>query len=404
MPWKECTLVSERWEFVELASRPGANVAALCRRFGISRKTGYKWLDRHRKATACPRTPPQAVLADRSRRPRRSPGRCCEQVEQAVLAVRARHPAWGGRKIRAVLHREGMADPPAASTITQILRRHHQLGSDDGEATGPAAWQRFEHPRPNDLWQMDFKGDFSLANGRRCYPLTVLDDHSRYNLALRACADQQRVTVKQALTATFERYGLPRRMVMDNGSPWGGPEGGHTRLTVWLLRLDIGVSHGRPYHPQTQGKDERFHRTLGLELLRDQAFDDHAHTQNRFDAWRPVYNFQRPHEALGMMPPAQRYQPSPRPMPATLPPIEYPAGDAVRKVQDGGWISYRGQDWRLPQAFRGEQVGLRPTERDGVLSVHFARHVIAELDLVENRVSFAGGASARYARSAAASE
>jgi transposase InsO family protein len=393
MPWKELSLVSQRLEFVKLAEGEATNVAALCRRFQISRKTGYKWLARHRDGGA-------EALDDRSRRPRRSPTRCEPPMERQVLAVRRLHPAWGGRKIRSVLKNQGVADPPAASTITEILRRHGVLNAEEAWAPSPAAWQRFEHPRPNDLWQMDFKGHFGLANGSRCHPLTVLDDHSRYNLVLQACGDQTTATVKRQLTTAFERYGLPRRMLMDNGSPWGDcAQTRYTPLTVWLLRLDVGVSHGRPYHPQTQGKEERFHRTLSVELLREQAFDDHAHAQRGFDAWRPTYNFQRPHEALGMLTPAQRYQPSRRSMPATLPSIEYPRGDTVRKVQEGGRISYRGRTWRLPKAFRGEPVALRPTDRDAVLAVYYVGHQIAELDLHQNRVSSAGAASARSAHS-----
>lgn len=393
MPWKELSLMSQRLEFVKLAEAEGANVAQLCRRFGISRKTGYKWLARHRSGGV-------AALADRPRRPRRRPTQCEPRMARRVLEVRERHPAWGGRKIRRVLANQGVPDPPAASTITQILRRHGVLNDDPASPSAPAAWQRFEHERSNDLWQMDFKGHFGLANGSRCHPLTVLDDHSRYSLVLDACADQKTATVKRQLTAAFERYGLPRRMLMDNGSPWGDcAETRFTPLTVWLLRLDVGVSHGRPYHPQTQGKEERFHRTLKAELLREQAFDDHAHAQHGFDSWRPTYNFERPHEALGMLTPAERYEPSKRSMPAKLPPIEYPSDDAVRKVQSGGHISYAGQTWRLPKAFRGEPVALRPTDRDGLLAVYYVRHQIAELNLHENCVSSAGAASARSAHS-----
>lgn len=394
MTWKECGIVSLREEFVALASSRGANRSLLCRRFGISRKTGYKWLKRAEGGGS---------MLDRSRRPHRSPARTPASVASAVLAVREAHPAWGGRKIRAVLRRGGGEGVPAASTITAILHRAGRI--DPAQSQARQGWQRFEHRHPNDLWQMDFKGHFALVDGSRCHPLTVLDDHSRYNLALRACVDEQHATVQAALRQLFRCYGLPRRMLMDNGAPWGnGPEQPLTRLGVWLLRLEIAISHGRPYHPQTQGKDERFHRTLQLELLRDQAFDDPRHTQDHFDRFRHTYNHDRPHEALGLATPAERYTASPRSFPESLPPIVYPPGDIVRKVQQGGWISYRGRPLRLPKALHGEPVALRPTAADGVLAVVYASHELGTLDLTESEPRLARGGSGRCAPSTAAGE
>jgi transposase InsO family protein len=365
--------MSLRNEFVALARLPDANLAQLARQFGISRKTAYKWLDRF--AAGGP-----TALSDRSRRPRVSPARTPDTLEQLVLQLRAQHPAWGGRKLRARLHALGHADVPAASTITAILRRHGCL---DGPRAGqPRDWQRFEHPAPNDLWQMDFKGHFGLTSGGRCHPLTVLDDHSRYALGLIACPDEQTDTVRNALTALFGRYGLPRRMLMDNGSPWGD-DGSHpwTPLTVWLLRLGVAVSHGRPYHPQTQGKDERFHRTLTTEVLSRWTFSDLPDCQQRFDPWRQVYNHERPHEALGLAVPASRYRVSPRPFPATLPPVTYEATDIVRQVQEGGRFSFRGREYRVAKAFRGYPIALRATTTDGELEVWFCNHRLGILDV-----------------------
>src|SRR4051794_2280689 len=177
MPFKECSIVSQREEFCRLAVMPGANVRELCRRWAISPQTGYKWLGRFRSGG-------DLGLEDRSRRPLRSPGRTAEGVEEQVIAVRREHPVWGGRKIRRVLQTQGVPDVPSASTVTEILRRHTLL---DGPRAGQARdFVRFEHACPNDLWQMDFKGHFALEQGR-CHPLTVLDDHSRYSLELGAC-------------------------------------------------------------------------------------------------------------------------------------------------------------------------------------------------------------------------
>lgn len=371
MPWKQVTPMSQRKEFVDLARAEGTNMARLCRRFGVSRKTGYKWRARYHREG-------DPGLADRSRRPRSSPGVTPLAVVEAVRRLREAHPAWGGRKLRARLVALGWVAVPAASTITAILRRHGFI--DPEESAKHKAWRRFEAGGPNDLWQMDFKGHFAAHQGR-CHPLTVLDDHSRYALGLEACADERGVTVKDRLTRIFRRYGLPREMLMDNGSPWGSDrEHPYTPLTVWLLRLGLRVIHARPYHPQTLGKDERFHRTLKAEVLPYCQGLDLAACQRRFERWRLTYNRERPHEALEMAVPASRYRQSPRNFPERLPAWEYGPGDQVRQVQAEGWFSFRGREYRLSKAFRGESVALRPTLTDGVWEVFFGPHSLARIE------------------------
>lgn len=373
MPWKEWSLMLLRREFVELAIQSEANVKQLCDRFGISRKTGYKWLERYREAK-------ESGLQDRSRRPRHAPERSSVEVEDSVLAVRDANPAWGARKIRTRLEALSGGDVPAGSTIHAILRRHGRVNL--SESSKHQAWQRFEREAPNQLWQMDFKGHFALGNGQRCHPLGMVDDHSRFALCLQACRNEQGETVQQQLTVTFRRYGLPEAMLMDNGAPWGSDRDHlHTVLTVWLLRLGVGVRHGRPWHPETQGKQERFHRSLKAEVLAGSVFGDFAKVQTRFDQWRQVYNHERPHQALGMAVPASRYQVSPRTFPEVLPGIEYSPGDIVRKVQDQGRISFHNRDFRVGTAFRGYPVAVRPTLQEGVFTVHFCSHQIAEIQL-----------------------
>ena len=371
MPWREVTPMSERSEFVTFAGREELTMSALCRRFGVSRKTGYKWLRRARDAGL-------GGLADRSRRPRHSPLRTDPDMEQLICTLRQEHPAWGGRKLHHLLRQDGVSRPPASSTITDILRRHGLLAP---ERRTQRDWQRFEAPVPNALWQMDFKGPVATAGGR-CHPLTILDDHSRFNLCLAACPNQRGETVQDRLTTVMRRYGLPDRMLMDNGSPWGSDAvHQHTWFTAWLVRLGITVSHGEPYHPQTQGKEERFHRTLGLEVLRQRAsWHSLADVQRAFDVWRTVYNLRRPHEAIGHATPASRYQPSSRPFPAALPPIEYAPGDEVRRVQDKGRISFRGREFRLSRAFIGQPVGLRAVG-DGVWDVYYCHQKIGQVNL-----------------------
>lgn len=373
MPFKERSVMSEREEFCRLAGQAGVSFSELCRRFGVSRDIGYKWLGRWRNEGA-------AGLVDRSRRPLSSPGRSCASVEAAVLAVRAEHPRWGGRKIRRVLQVDGLSEVPSASTITAILRRHGRL---DGPRAGERRdWVRFEHPEPNDLWQMDFKGHFALSRGR-CHPLTVLDDHSRYSLEIGACGDERGTTVKARLEQVFRRYGLPRRMLADNGSPWGtaGSEQRHTPLTVWLLDLNVPVSHGRPRHPQTQGKDERFHGTLKGELLDGRIFADLDQAQAAFDAWRDVYNHRRPHEALKLETPSSRYQPSRRSFPETIAPPEYEPQAHVRTVDPGGWFSFKGRIVNCPKAFAGRRLALRATDTDGLFDLCYRSHILAQVDL-----------------------
>lgn len=371
MPWQEVSTMLLRKEFVMLASREGANRALLCRRFGISRKTGYKWLERAECADG-------AGLADESRRPQHSPTRTIEAVQQAILSLRDAHPAWGARKLRRRLQDLGWYHLPAPSTVQAILARHGRI--DLAETRKHQPWQRFEHETPNALWQMDFKGHFAVGLAR-CHPLTVLDDHSRFNLCLRACANEQGTTVREHLTHTFRRYGLPHRMAVDNGSPWGDTfDSPYTPLVAWLIRLGVNVSHSRPYHPQTLGKDERFHRTFKAEVLR-QTFPDLDTAQHHFDRWRTIYNCERPHQSLHMQTPATRYAPSARSMPEQLPPIEYAPGDIVRRVQQQGYFSYRGRSLRVSKAFAGYPVALRPTVSDSVLEVFFCHQKIAQINL-----------------------
>lgn len=365
--------MSLRTEFVQLAESRSIPFAALCRRFAISRKTGYKWLHR----AQCEGL---AGVCERSRRPRHSPGQLSAELAAQIVQLRRQHPAWGALKLQALLSSTDSQRRPSTSTITRVLQRAGLL--DPAEASRHRPWQRFEHPQPNDLWQMDFKGHFALgaAPARRCHPLTLLDDHSRFALGLYACPNQQTATVQAKLTEIFRRYGLPVWMTMDNGAPWGASGGqSFTPLTVWLLRLGIGVSHSRPFHPQTQGKDERFHRTLQLELLNAQTFRDLAESQSAFDHWREEYNQVRPHQALGLAVPASRYHPSVRAFPETLPPLEYDLDCEVRKVQAKGQIYFRGRLFGVSKAFRGYPLGLRPTTEEEVWQIYFGPHLVGSL-------------------------
>lgn len=375
MPFREVSRMEERRELVRLAQTPGSNVSALARQFGITRETVYKWL-----ARSCQ----ENGLADRSRAPHLSPGRTGAETEAAVLALRAAHPTWGGRKLHHALKRR-VGSAPAPSTITAILRRNGvEIGACGG---GARPFVRFEHAAPNDLWQMDFKGHVPSREGR-LHPLTVLDDHSRFNLVLGACANQRTATVRSHLTAAFRRYGLPAALITDNGSPWGdGPGSPFTPLGVWMIDQGIRVAHSAPYHPQTLGKDERFHRTLKTDLLAEPGFGALSleEAEAAFCRWRQVYNQERPHEALGFAVPADRYRPSQRPYCETPGPFEYPEGDLLRHVQQGGRISFKGATLRVPKAFQGKQIALRQTDQDGLYAAIYRTTEIARLDLAERK-------------------
>jgi len=376
MPWKEMDTMTLRKEFVVLALQEGSNKRMLCRRYGISSRTAYKWIQRYQELG-------EEGLVDVSKCPKHSPRRTAERVEQAVLQKRG-ETGWGGRKIARVLSQEAQVAVPHPNTITDILRRNGKITNQEG--VKHTAWQRYERSTSNELWQMDYKGHFAMLHGR-CHPLTLLDDHSRFCLGLRACADETIQTTQPHLTSIFRIYGLPLALLCDNGGPWGSgyPQVELTKLSVWLIRLGIQVQHGRPCHPQTQGKDERFHRTLKAEVLQGLTFADLEDCQHHFDPFRERYNWVRPHEALGLDTPGQHYQPSPLPFPEVLPPIEYDTGQIVRKVQKGGIIYFKNREFRVGKALYGLPVWLCPTEVDGQYDVFFCSVKVDQFNLSQTQ-------------------
>lgn len=376
MPWQEQSTMSLRRAFVAAVEAETVPVRELCRRYQISSKTGYKWLKRAREAEEAGS---QARLADQSRRPRTSPRQTASAMEAAVLAVRAEHPAWGGRKIHHWLLQHGHVAVPAPSTITDILHRHGRI--EPPPAPAPP-WRRFEHAAPNDVWQLDFMGHRPLGTGHRVHPLTLVDDHSRFALALVACPHEQGTEVQHHLTRCFTRHGLPTVLLTDNGPPWGtSGAGGITRLEAWLLRLGVELWHGRAYHPQTQGKVERLHGTIAREVFGSQPLPTLPSAQAAFDVFRDCYNHERPHEHLGYAVPASRYAPSPRCFPTVLPEPSYAADDVVRKVQAQGAVSYANRRHFISHGLIGEHVALRPTSTDGVVAVYFCSLQVATIDL-----------------------
>lgn len=371
MTWQVPTVIDRRRELVQ-ALQAGEALARASRRLEVSRTTAYKWLGRYTSQG-------EAGLRDRSRRPKTSPRQTSAEMEARVCELRGRHPYWGGRKLHYRLKDLGIEGVPSPSAITDILNRNGLLSD---QRRLKRDWQRFEADEPNQMWQMDFKGDFPIGSGR-CYPLTVVDDHSRFNLCLKACGGQRGETVKSQLLPVFATYGLPETILVDNGPPWGSgySRQPHTWFTAWLIRLGIYVSHGRPFHPQTRGKDERFHRSLKLEVLRDGSWQSLEEVQASLDRWQQVYNQERPHEALAYAVPASRYQSSPRALPDRLPSIEYPASDLVRRVQRPGEISFKGRIYQVGRAFAGEPVALREAQEDGLWDLYYCQQKLRTLDL-----------------------
>ena len=346
MPWKETDVDRERISFVVEALNRREPMSVLCRRYGISRKTGYKWLKRFRQVGNL------AQLRELSRRPHRSPRRTPERIEQWVERIRL-STGWGGRKISRILAREGVH--LARSTVDQILRRRGLIG--EVERHRPAV-KRFERSRPNKLVQMDFKGQYRLRNGRECYPLSILDDHSRFVLGLYALGSQHGQNVKQCLVSCFELYGVPEAMLMDHGNPWWGTTNGHglTQLSVFLIRQGIRLHYGGIGHPQTQGKVERFHRSLGRAIRYRGIPRSLGRFQALLEGLRYEYNEIRPHEALGDQVPRSRYQPSRKPYNARPRPWEYPPGAEVARVRDNGCLHLEGRYWFVCHALKGRRV------------------------------------------------
>jgi len=361
----------QRVRFVVLASRAERPFSALCAEFGISRPTGYLWLGRYRQRGV-------AGLCELSRRPQLSPQQTEPQREAAVVAARMSFPDWGARKLAVLLARRGIHLP--VTTIHRILLRRGLVGEADRQR--PAA-ERFERAAPNQLWQMDFKGP--LCKGEALGPLSVLDDHSRYLVALEQLDSIRGELVRERLQQAFIGCGVPEAMLMDHGTPWWGRQApqGLTRLALWLIRQGVELHFSRVRHPQTQGKVERFHGELQRAAERRGLPVEPVARQSWLNEYRWEHNHFRPHQALGMATPASRWQPSTRrydPRPAEW---QYPEGAHVLKVDAEGKIKLGGHHWTISLALAGERVQLEQIH-ERVL-VFYCRTLIRELDLSRQR-------------------
>ena len=365
MAWRTRDVDEQRMRFVVAASRREKSMTELCAEFEISRPTGYGWLKRYQAGG-------MAGMQETSRRPHHSPASTAVGWEQRVVELRRQRPDWGARKIRHLLREEGI--PLPASTIHRIFLRHELVRDRDRQ---PLAWRRFEREQPNQLWQMDFKGPKGWD--QPVGPLSVLDDHSRYALALENTGSTQARGVQAVLERVFRESGVPEEMLMDHGTPWFNTQGrmGWSQLTVWLMDQDVSLRFSGYQHPQTQGKVERFHRSLTSALLRRGTPED-SQRQNWLNDFRQEYNCVRPHEALQMKTPDQVWHKSPRQFRESMSAWHYPADSEVKQVDRNGQFRLHRQRHYITKALAGKEVGLLEVAHRTL--VFYRRTLICELD------------------------
>jgi putative transposase len=365
MPWSETSPMDQRTQFIADYLRQSLTVTELCDLYGVSRKTGYKWIERYLRSGP-------AGLEERSRRPSGSPRATAEEVVQAILEARRRHPSWGAKKLLTILtRRHPRRSFPGRSTVCDILSRH-------GMVPKKRQRRRIGHPgrptssilAPNDVWSADYKGQFKTGDGRYCYPLTVTDGFSRYLLGCQALLSTAGQDAKPVFTRLFKEFGLPQRIRTDNGVPFATNTLARlSQLSAWWVRLGILPELIEPGKPQQNGRHERMHRTLKAETTRPPAANLCAQ-QRKFNHFREEFNTERPHEALDLHTPASVYDPSPRAMPDRLPPLEYPDRFETRYVSANGGIRWNAQWVNVSITCVGEYVGLEEID-DGIWNVYF---------------------------------
>jgi len=365
MPWSQTLPMDQRTQFIADFLRETLSITELCQLYDVSRKTGYKWIERYLRSGP-------AGLEERSRKPHRSPNATAEEIVAGILDARHRHPSWGGKKLLTLVHkRHPNWDLPHRSTVCDILSRH-------GMVAKKRSRRRIGHPgkpttailAPNDVWSADYKGQFRTGNGIYCYPLTVTDGYSRYLLGCQGLNSTAVAEAKPVFTRLFKEYGLPKRIRTDNGVPFATNTLARlSSLSAWWVRLGVLPELIEPGKPQQNGRHERMHRTLKAETTRPAA-GSLAAQQRKFNTFREEFNNERPHEALDMQTPASLYRPSIREMPEKLPPFEYPDRFELRYVSANGGIRW-GRDWiNISTVCIGEYVGLEEID-DGIWNVYF---------------------------------
>jgi transposase InsO family protein len=360
----------QRVRFVVRAKQGQPNLSELCQEFGISRPTGYRWLRRYEQSGV-------VGVEEQSRRPQHSPQRTASAIEQQIVELRGQRPDWGARKLQPLLASQGVELP--VITLHRVLQRHGLVRREDRHE---GAVQRFERAMPNELWQMDFKSPKGW--GQAVGPLSVVDDHSRYVIALVQTGTTRTAAVRAQLEAAFGGCGVPQEMLMDHGTPWWNPAagGGWTELAIWLMKQGIGLHYGRVRHPQTQGKVERFHGALEMARRR-RGLPAVELRQGWLDEFRQEYNQVRPHEALGMRTPASVWHRSERNYDPNPPEWDYGEGADVHRVDSHGQVQLAARRWPISQALRHEQVEVKRVEER--LLVYYRQSLVREIDLAAQR-------------------
>lgn len=368
MPWESKTVEELRKEFI-IASKTTSNFSSLCREFGITRKTGYKWIARAEETND---------LSDRSHARKNISNKTDKETENLILSVRKDNPAWGGKTIRQVLVNQGHEDLPCVKTCNNILKRNGCISEEESLKHKP--FVRFERDKCNQMWQTDFKGDFALLDGTRCFPLDILDDHSRFSIKI--AAKPNTLGVADSFREAFYEYGMPDSVLSDNGWTFRGFRNGYTHFEKWLMNHDILPIHGRIMHPQTQGKIERFHRTMKTELLNQNKFKDILDADRGLQEWRMKYNNIRPHEALNMKCPAEVYIPSDRTYIDNIKKFEYGGQHHIIKVNSWGYVRFNGWQVYLSETMINENIEFRPNPHGDSFFACYRNFKIAEFSNV----------------------
>ena len=380
MAWKMVLPMEERIRFVLAVEQRQYSIAELCRQYGISRKTGYKWIARYRVDGL-------EGMRERSRRPWHCPHKTNEKWVDRIIQQRLKHPRWGPKKIRIILQEQGWPGPiPVASTIGNVLDR---AGLVKPRKRRRRRKRSFQGPfsqvqRPNNVWGVDYKGWFRTGDGQRCDPLTVSDLYSRYVLGIKALPNQGYAAARDVFEQLFSRYGLPEVIRSDNGSPFASTgAGGLSRLSVWWTLLGIKLELIAPGHPEQNGSHERMHLTLKQEACCP-ASANHRAQQRRFNKWRKEFNEQRPHEALQMKKPAQMYHRSDRAYAKSLMEPSYPPGYQVRRVRTNGEIKWCGRKRFIGEALKGAPVGVKRID-ESRSQVYFGSILLGDLHDADSR-------------------
>ena len=363
MPWKDKTVEELRKEFAA-AAQETPNFSALCREFGITRATGYKWLKRYEN---------EESMSDRSRRPNTTANKTSEEIEKRIVEARTVHPGWGAKKIKVALENKGV-EVPCTKTVNNILNRYGCISKEESLKRQP--YTRFEKDRCNEMWQTDFKGEFKMQNGKYCFPLDIFDDHSRFVIRIKPSESTSNLVLPVFREAFFE-YGMPDSVLSDNGAQFAGFRQGYTQFEKWLMNHDVLPIHGRIKH----GKIERFHRTMNQELLNHYTPKDLADAERVLNAFRYCYNNERPHEALGMRRPSDVYVPSERLYRDQVDKYEYGGNYHVIKVNSWGYVRFDRWQIYLSETMIDEYIEFRPNPIKDTFVACYRNFVIAEFDV-----------------------